>query len=799
MDGGSAAQPANTPQHVQPPKSGEQPREQPGGGPESACANPGNSGELAGHDDSRVGLCLGAESHPPESRILTVANAQTGELCVSFHTNLDEISTLGDRDVAMTPRRTRQSPGDAAHKHDTATATDVVDHVQPRGRRSFNEAAHKLGYWPMRPVPPKRTEPSATLRAAADEERDVVAHAGRLVLALAALGVVYGDLGTSPLYTEQVIFTGHADAARPTVAGVYGIVSLIFWALTIEVSLKYAGFIMRAHNRGDGGIMALTALVQRRKVAHAAVLVTLGIFGAGLFFGDGMITPAISVMSAVEGLNVATPSLAHLVVPIALAILLCLFAVQRFGTGAVGWLFGPVILVWFAVIGLLGAREVAQHPDVLQGLSPVWGARFILGHGVAGFLTLGGVVLAVTGAEALYADRGHFGAMPIRRTWFGIVLPAVMLSYLGQAALIRADPKTISNPFYLLVPSGGRIAMVVLATAATIIASQAAITGSFSVAKQAVQLGFLPRLKIVHTSALEGQIYVPIVNWGLCIGVGALVLWFQHSAKLAEIYGVAVTGTFILNTILFIAVARSLWRTPKWRLALLGLVFLTVEVAFFAADVAKIAHGAWLPLGVGLTIATVMVTWRRGRDVVTRNRTEQEGSLHEFVDGLASADPPVRRVPGTAIFLNPGMETTPLALRAQVTHNQALHEKVLIVTMQTISVPQCELGDRFDVQLLGRGEYKVILATLRCGYQDRYDIPATLTEARKRGLLQRNLDLEHASYFLSRITITPTDAPGLARWRKKLFVAMARNAASPIEHFGLPPERTVTMGSQVTV
>ena len=377
-------------------------------------------------------------------------------------------------------------------------------------------------------------------------------------------------------------------------AGAYGIVSLIFWSLTIVVSIKYAGFIMRAHNRGDGGIMALTALVQRRKLPRAAVLVTLGIFGAGLFFGDGMITPAISVMSAVEGLNVATPSLAHLVVPISLGILLGLFAVQRFGTGAVGWLFGPIILIWFLAIGLLGGREVLHHPGVLQGLSPVWGARFMLDHGVAAFFTLGGVVLAVTGAEALYADRGHFGAMPIRRTWFGIVLPAVMLSYLGQAALILAHPKTISNPFYLLVPSGGRIAMVVLATAATIIASQAAITGSFSVAKQAFQLGFLPRLKIVHTSALEGQIYVPLINWALCVGVAALVLWFQHSAKLADIYGVAVTGTFILNTTLFIAVARSLWRTPRWRLALLGALFLTVEVAFFTSNLAKIGHGAWL-------------------------------------------------------------------------------------------------------------------------------------------------------------------------------------------------------------
>jgi KUP system potassium uptake protein len=451
------------------------------------------------------------------------------------------------------------------------------------------------------------------------------------------------------------------------------------------------------------------------------------------------------------------------------------------------------------VIGILGAREVVQHPGVLEGLSPTWGARFMVDHGFAAFLALGGVVLAVTGAEALYADRGHFGAIPIRRTWFAIVLPAVMLSYLGQAALIHERPSTITNPFYLLVPSGGRIAMVVLATAATIIASQAAITGSFSVAKQAFQLGFLPRLKITHTSKTEGQIYVPLINWGLCIGVAALVLWFKHSAKLADIYGVAVTGTFILNTILFLAVARAMWRTPKWKLAILGTLFLTVEVAFFTSNLAKIGHGAWLSLGVGLVFAIVMITWRRGREIVTRNRTDQEGSLEDFVEALHTVDPPIRRVPGLAIFPNPGKSTTPLALRAEVEHNHALHEKVLIVSVETVGIPNCDKPDQFHVETLGHGLLKITHVTMRCGYQDRHNIPGALIRARKEGLLERNLDLEHASYFLSRITIVPNDEPGMARWRKKLFVAMARNAASPIEHFGLPADRTVTMGSQVAV
>ncbi len=681
----------------------------------------------------------------------------------------------------------------------TATEPPRVGPNRSRVRRSFNEAAHKLGYWPVGPAPDRSTdgEPSAALRAARDEDRDVVAHAGKAVLALGALGIVYGDIGTSPLYTVQVIFNAHHDAVHATAAGVYGIVSLIFWALTIVVSVKYAGFIMRAHNRGDGGIMALTALIRRRRVAHGVVLVTLGIFGAGLFFGDGMITPAISVISAVEGINVATPGLAHLVVPIALGLLIALFAVQRFGTGAVGWLFGPVILIWFTAIGLLGAREVVAHPGVLQGLSPLYGARFMIDHGVAAFLTLGAVVLCVTGAEALYADRGHFGAGPIRATWFAVVLPCVMLSYLGQAALIHAHPSTISNPFYLLVPSGLRIPMVLLATMATIIASQAAITGSFSVAKQAVQLGFLPRLKIVHTSKLEGQIYVPLINWGLCAGVAFLVLWFQHSAKLADIYGVAVTGTFILNTTLFLAVSRSQWHTPRWKLIALGALFLTVEVAFFTSNLTKVAHGAWLSLGVGLLFATVMITWQRGRIILTRNRTEREGSLAEFLDGLCSADQPLPRVPGTAVFLNPGKETTPLALRAEVAHNHALHEKLVIVSVDPVGVSHVDDADRFCVESLGRGLFKIPHVTIRVGYQDASDIPAALALARKRGLLERNLDLEHASYFVSKITIMATDAPGMRRWRKALFIAMARNATSPIGHFHLPTDRTVMMGSEI--
>ena len=664
--------------------------------------------------------------------------------------------------------------------------------------KSLHEAAHKLGYWPVGPVAPRETGPSEKVRQAESDDRDVVAHASKAVLAFGALGIVYGDIGTSPLYTVQTIFQpGKYHAVHTTTAGVFGIASLIFWALMIEVSIKYAGFIMRAHNRGDGGIMALVALVMRRRIPHMAVLAILGIFGAGLFFGDGMITPAISVVSAVEGLDVATPSVSGLVVPISLVILIGLFVVQRFGTGAVGWLFGPVISIWFVAIAILGLHEVVLHPAVVKALSPSYGIRFMVDHGLDAFLTLGAVVLCVTGAEALYADRGHFGAGPIRFTWFSIVLPAVLLNYLGQSALVLAHPSKVSNPFYLLAPHSLQLPLVVLATLATIIASQAAITGSFSVAKQAIQLGLLPRLKIVQTSNIEGQIYVPLINWFLCIGVAALVLIFQNSNKLTDIYGVAVTGTFILNTILFASLARAMWHVPWWRLGPLCGLFLIVEVSFFAANLTKIDHGAYLSLAVGLAFAFTMVTWRRGRQILSANRTEEEGSLEAFLVSLPDAEPPVGRVPGTAIYLAPTTANTPLALRAEVEHNHVLHETVMIATLAPVSISHVDPDDRFAFEWLGSGRFKLGHLTLHIGYRDTVNLPRDLALARKRGLLARNLDLEHASYFVSRMQIVRTKAPGMAPWRKALFVFMARNASSPVEDFSLPEERTVIMGSQV--
>jgi KUP system potassium uptake protein len=701
----------------------------------------------------------------------------------------------------MSPRL-RRSLSEAGHKvdHDEpAQPGDGVGRPVKDGQRKvLHEAAHKLETAAEEQADVEKPPPRVFA-----SERDVVTNAGLASLAVGALGVVYGDIGTSPLYSEQAIFSSYHATRHVTPAGVYGVASLIFWALMVVVSIKYAGFIMRAHNRGDGGIMALAALLQRHRVATGAVLVTLGIFGAGLFFGDGIVTPTISVLGALQGIQVATPTLVHLVVPLSVGILVALFVVQRYGSGTIGWLFGPVMLVWFTVIGIFGLDQVVRDPAVFQGLSPSWAIRFFAAHGVFAYLMLGGVVLSVTGAEALYADRGHFGAKAIRLGWFTVVLPALTLCYLGQAAWIIHHPHAGHasgfNPFYQMLPSWSLWPMVVLATVATIIASQAVISGSFSVAKQAVQLGFLPRLKVLHTSKTEGQIYVPIINWGLCIGVVALTLVFRSSNRLGDIYGVAVTGTFVLNTVLFAAVARLLWRTPKRRLVPLVLLFLIVEVAFFSANAAKVEHGAWLPLALGLLIAIVMITWRRGQEIVTRNRTEKEGSLEQFLDGLGTQAPPLHRVPGTAIFPNPSRHTTPLALRAEVEHTHALHERVVIISVEPVGVPNVDPEDRFVVSKMGHGLFRIFHVVDRIGYRDRWNIPDALALARKQGLLPRNLDLEHASYFVSRITIKPTDAPGMMRWRKKLFVTMARNAASPIDAFALPSERTVMMGSQVGV
>ena len=600
----------------------------------------------------------------------------------------------------------------------------------------------------------------------------------------------------------QTVFTADDHAVGTSPAEVYGIVSLVFWSITLVVSIKYLAFVLRADNGGEGGVMALTALVQGQRFRTArvkVVLVTLGLLGASLFYGDGIITPAISVLSAVEGIEVAAPGLSSLVLPIALVVLTVLFVIQRFGTSVVGRLFGPVMVVWFAVLGLAGLAKVVRDPGILRGLSPVYGLRFLADHGVVGFIALASVVLVITGAEALYADMGHYGPAPIRRAWFLLVFPSLVLTYLGQAALILGRPESVENPFYLILPGWARVPMVLLATVATVIASQAVISGAFSVSRQAVQLGVMPRLTIRHTSdSEEGQIYVPAVNWLLFAAVVALVVGFGSSAGLASAYGVAVTGTLILNTVLFLTVVRVMWHKPWWVVAVAGVVFLTVEVSFFAATLTKVVHGGWLPIVVAAVVLTVLLTWQRGGRILTHNRSEKEGPLRGFVEWLHAADPPVHRVEGTAVFLNANAHSAPLALRANVEHNHAIHQHVIIVTVVFAKVPHVPDEERLVVDDLGYRDDGISLVTARFGFQDQPDVPQAL-HCSAMSELEQGVDIDGATYFLSRMTIARTNAPGMPGWQKRLFLALSHNAAHPEEFFGLPTDRSISMGAQVEI
>jgi KUP system potassium uptake protein len=618
-------------------------------------------------------------------------------------------------------------------------------------------------------------------------------------LTVAALGVVFGDIGTSPLYALQVVYSIDGGVVRPTPAGVYGVVSLVFWAVTLIVSVKYIGFVMRADNDGEGGILALTALVQRATrgvAARGALLVSLGVFGAALFYGDSVITPAISVLSAVEGLNVAAPSLSHLAVPLALAILTALFAVQRSGTAAIGRVFGPLMIVWFAAIGAVGAREVAARPGIVRGLAPTYAVEFIVRHPGVAFVAMGAVMLAITGAEALYADMGHFGRPAIRRAWFWLVFGALTLNYLGQSGLVLRRPAAVENPFFLLLPAWSRLPMVVLAAVATVIASQAVISGAYSVARQAVQLGFLPRLAVRHTSERAvGQIYVPLVNWTLFVAVVAVVVGFGSSARLGSAYGVAVSGTFLITTLLFGAFARSRWRWPAWKLAAGAAVFLPIEVIFLAANLSKIQHGGWLPLVIAGGAYLLMTTWHRGSEIVNTNRARQEGPLREFVAELHAMSPSLPRVEGTAVFLCPSERSTPLALRANVEHNHVLHQRVVILTVQSLDVPRVDDGDRVTVDDLGFDDDDITQVTARFGFKEQPNVPLALRLADEKGL-ECDIDTEAPTYFLSRSSLRITAATGMARWRKRLFAA-GHNAADPIDYFGLPLDRTILMGAQI--
>jgi KUP system potassium uptake protein len=630
------------------------------------------------------------------------------------------------------------------------------------------------------------------------------ADTARLAVMVGALGVVFGDIGTSPIYTIQTVFNPTDPHPVPiSVDNIYGIVSLVFWSVMIIVTYTYVTLVMRADNHGEGGIMALITLVRKfgRTQRHrtAMILASLGIFGAALFFGDSMITPAISVLSAVEGLKVVEPSLDEWIVPITALIILALFAVQRHGTATVGRFFGPVMIVWFVSIGACGVNGIVDQPGILRALSPTYALSFMVSHFHIAFFALAAVVLAVTGAEALYADMGHFGRPPITRAWLFLVLPACTLSYFGQGALLLSDQRTASAPFFLLTPDWARIPMVLLATAATVIASQAVITGAYSVASQAAQLGYLPRVRIAHTSeSTVGQIYVPWINGVLMVSVLTLVFAFRSSAALAYAFGMAVTGTITITTLLFFYLAYTGWRKPLWLVLIGGGSLLVVDLMFFAANLTKLVHGAWLPLLIGIIAFTVMTTWQRGREIVTAGREKAEGPLREFVDEVTHCDPPLVRIPGTAVFLNRGTQTAPLAMRANVQHNRVLHEHVVIMSLEVVPVPRIPDDQRTEVDDLGYAKDGIIHVNARFGYMEQPNVPHTLRLLDPEET-EGPIAIDAASYFLSKLELTKGDAPTMADWRKRLFIATSYITADAAGFFSLPLDRTVVMGSRIEV
>ena len=625
--------------------------------------------------------------------------------------------------------------------------------------------------------------------------------AAMATLVIAALGVVFGDIGTSPLYSLQTVFSLDHNKVQATPGDVYGVISLVFWSITLIVSVKYVTIIMRADNHGEGGVLALAALIRRMAGPRSVVtvrVILLALVGASLFYGDSVITPAISVLSAVEGLKVAAPSLADLVVPIAITILTILFVSQRFGTHRIGALFGPVMALWFVTIGVAGLAHVLPHPDIIKGLSPSYAAAFVAERPFIAFIALGAVVLCITGAEALYADMGHFGRPPIRRAWFFLVFPALTFNYLGQGSLILGDPSATSSPFFLLLPGWARIPMVVLATAATVIASQAVISGAFSVSRQAVQLGLLPPLRIRQTSEHEaGQVYLPAVNWALFAGLLVLIVVFRSSERLATAYGIAVTGALLVDTALLVVVARRRWHWRPWQLVLAAVVFGGIELSFLAANLTKVLSGGWLPLLIATTVFLIMTTWRKGREITVQNRTAAEGPLQDFIEKVRKHQ--ITRVRGIGVFPHPTKDTTPLALRANVEHNHVLHKHVLIVSARPEGVPHVKPEDQLVVDDLGYDDDGIMHLTVRYGFFDSPDLPAAVEKAAADGLIPFHVDIDDVSYFLSRGALRRTDGPGMSRWRKQLFIVLAHNAGDPAEIFGLPRNQTVIMGSDVDV
>lgn len=612
-------------------------------------------------------------------------------------------------------------------------------------------------------------------------------------LALGAIGVVYGDVGTSPLYTMKEIFNGPHAAAVNT-ANVLGALSLIFWALTAVISIKYVLFIMRADNRGEGGIMALMALAlhRRHRRSHRTWITAIGLFGTALFYGDGLITPAISVLSAVEGLEIGAPALHAYVQPLAIGILVLLFSIQRHGTARVGVVFGPIMVFWFLALAFLGYRSFRDNPEVLAALNPVYAIEFFAQNGWHGFFVLGAVVLALTGGEALYADMGHFGRKPIRWSWYWFVLPALMMNYLGQGALILRHPEAVQNPFYLLVPEGGLYPMVALATAATVIASQAVISGAFSMTRQAILLDYLPRQRMIHTSESEiGQIFVPSINRLLLIGVIGLVMFFGSSSKLAAAYGIAVTAAMAIDTILAFVVATDTWKwPPRWAGLLMG-TFLAVDVSFLSANVPKIPQGGWLPLLLGTCIFLVMATWKHGREVLQHRLREESISLGSFLEKVAAESPP--RVSGTAIFLNSRHLSLPFALLQNYEHNHVLHERVILLTVHFEDVPFVPEANRSMIENLELDFYRI---TLKFGFMQVPHVPRALALCASA---EPSLDFEEATFFLGRETLIASRRPEMKGLQEKLFISLFRNAASPLQFFRLPPRRVFELGTVVDI
>ena len=611
-------------------------------------------------------------------------------------------------------------------------------------------------------------------------------------LALAALGIVYGDIVTSPIYAIRESFIEEHGVAV-SAANVYGVLSLVFWALVIVICIKYLVFVLRADNRGEGGILALTSLVTPVGDPQGGrrALIVIGLFATALLYGDGMITPAISVLSAVEGLAVATEFFEPYVIPITVAILVGLFSFQRHGTAGVGRVFGPITLVWFVTLAALGIWNIAQHPAVLAAVNPIHGVRFFVANGMNAVLVLGSVFLVVTGGEALYADMGHFGKRPIRLAWFAVVLPALLLNYFGQGALLISRPATVENPFFLMAPSWALYPVVIIATMATVIASQALISGSYSLTMQAVQLGYSPRLDIQHTSAREkGQIYIPAINWALMLACIGLVLGFRSSSHLAAAYGVAVTTTMVVTSVLFYVVARERWRWSLPVALLVGGVFLGVDVAFWGANLLKIPHGGWFPLVIGAIVFTLLTTWKKGRQILASRMKTRTLPIDEFVQNILD-DPPTR-VPGTAVYMYSNPAGAPPALLHNLKHNKVLHTRVAFLSVATDEVPFVEPERRHQVRRLHENVYVI---SLHYGFMEDADVPAALSGIDEQGLRFNRMEI---SYFLGRETLIATRrGKGMALWREKLFAAMSNNARSAASFFRLPPNQVVELGAQV--